>query len=190
MAHKLIQRDEARQLSRLERHLHDLRIRLHYLAGRREDRLVFDLQTALARQLGHEDTPARLASEAMMQRYYQTAQGVTQLNTILLQNLEARLAPRPDTAPRALNERFEVRSELLHIQAGKHVRAHAERDPRVLPPHDAAPGAARHDGADAARAVAGAGVQWMRTSGRTRWRGCSSCTSCSSRAASCTSSAA
>ena len=47
-AHKLIQRDEARQLSRLERHLHDLRIRLHYLAGRREDRLVFDLQTALA----------------------------------------------------------------------------------------------------------------------------------------------
>jgi [protein-PII] uridylyltransferase len=114
--HKLIQRDEARQLSRLERHLHDLRIRLHYLAGRREDRLVFDLQTALARQLGYEDTPARLASEAMMQRYYQTAQGVTQLNTILLQNLEARLAPRPDTAPRALNERFEVRSELLHIR--------------------------------------------------------------------------
>jgi [protein-PII] uridylyltransferase len=52
----------------------------------------------------------------MMQRYYRTAQGVTQLNTILLQNLEARLAPRPDTAPRALNERFEVRSELLHIR--------------------------------------------------------------------------
>src|SRR5574339_518781 len=52
----------------------------------------------------------------MMQRYYQTAKGVTQLNTILLQNLEARLAPRPDTAPRALNERFEVRSELLHVK--------------------------------------------------------------------------
>ena len=40
--HKLIERGEARQLSRLERHLHDLRIRLHYLAGRREDRIVFD----------------------------------------------------------------------------------------------------------------------------------------------------
>jgi [protein-PII] uridylyltransferase len=52
----------------------------------------------------------------MMQRYYQTAKGVTQLNTILLQNLEARLAPRPDTGPRPLNERFEVRSELLHIR--------------------------------------------------------------------------
>jgi [protein-PII] uridylyltransferase len=116
VAHKLIERDEARQIAKLESHLHDLRIRLHYLAGRREDRLVFDLQSALAAQLGHKDTAARRASEAMMQRYYQTAQGVTQLNTILMQNLEARLAPRPDTAPRALNERFEVRSELLHIR--------------------------------------------------------------------------
>ena len=116
VSHGLIQRDEARQLARLEAHLQDLRIRLHYLAGRREDRLVFDLQSALAAQLGHKDTAARRASEAMMQRYYQTAKGVTQLNTILLQNLEARLAPRPDTEPRALNERFEVRSELLHIK--------------------------------------------------------------------------
>ena len=112
----LIERQEARQLAKLEAHLHDLRIRLHYLAGRREDRIVFDLQTALAGQLGYKDTPARRASEAMMQRYYQTAKGVTQLNAILMQNLEARLAPRPDTAPRALNERFEVRSELLHIK--------------------------------------------------------------------------
>src|SRR6185503_11116161 len=52
VAHKLIERAEATQLSKLERHLHDLRIRLHYLAGRREDRIVFDLQTALAAQLG------------------------------------------------------------------------------------------------------------------------------------------
>ncbi|HEX6528504.1 MAG TPA: [protein-PII] uridylyltransferase, partial [Burkholderiales bacterium] len=116
VAHKLIERGEALQLAKLERHLHDLRIRLHYLAGRREDRIVFDLQTALAAQLGFKDTPARRASEEMMQRYYQTAKVVTQLNTILLQNLEARLAPRPDTAPRPLNERFEVRSELLHVK--------------------------------------------------------------------------
>ena len=116
VAHKLIERGEARELAKLETHLQDLRIRLHYLAGRREDRIVFDLQTALAAELGHRDTAGRRASEAMMQRYYQTAKGVTQLNTILMQNLEARLAPRPDTEPRALNERFEVRSELLHVK--------------------------------------------------------------------------
>ena len=112
----LIERDEANQLARHETLLQDFRIRLHYLAGRREDRIVFDVQTALAGQLGYADTPQRRASEAMMQRYYQTAKGVTQLNTILLQNLEARLAPRPDTPPRPLNERFEIRSELLHVR--------------------------------------------------------------------------
>ncbi len=112
----LIERDEAASLARHEAVLQDLRIRLHYLAGRREDRLVFDVQTALAKQMGFADSANRRASEAMMQRYYQTAKGVTQLNTILLQNLEARLAPRPDTAARALNERFEVRSELLHVK--------------------------------------------------------------------------
>jgi [protein-PII] uridylyltransferase len=126
--HKLIERGEARELARLEGQLQDLRIRLHYLAGRREDRLVFDLQGALAAQLGYKDQPALRASEALMQRYYQTAKGVTQLNTILMQNLEARLAPRPDTAPRSLNERFEVRSELLHIKQERTF----EREPTAI----------------------------------------------------------
>ena len=115
VAQGLIERDEARQLAKGEALLQDMRIRLHYLAGRREDRLVFDVQSALATQFGYRDSAHRRASEAMMQRYYQTAKGVTQLNTILLQNLEARLAPEPDVAPRALNERFRIRGELLEM---------------------------------------------------------------------------
>jgi [protein-PII] uridylyltransferase len=117
VAQKLIERDEARQLSKAETLLQDLRIRLHYIAGRREDRIVFDVQTALAAQLGYKDSAHRRASEAMMQRYYQTAKGVTQLNTILLQNLEARLAPEPDVEPRALNERFRSRGALLEAES-------------------------------------------------------------------------
>jgi [protein-PII] uridylyltransferase len=95
VAHGLIERGEARQLARHEAVLQDLRIRLHYLAGRREDRIVFDFQTALAQQLGYADTAERRASEQMMQRYYRTAKAVTQLNTIVLQNLGAR--PRRST---------------------------------------------------------------------------------------------
>ena len=49
--------------------------------------MVFDFQSALAAQFGYADTPDRRASEAMMQRYYRAAKTVTQLNTILLQNL-------------------------------------------------------------------------------------------------------
>src|SRR5207237_3162927 len=115
VAHGLIERQEARQLARHEAAIQDLRIRLHYLAGRREDRIVFDLQSALAAQFGFKDTPERRASEEMMQRYYRAAKTVTQLNTIVLQNIGTRLLPQPDDAPRTLNERFQVRGELLDI---------------------------------------------------------------------------
>jgi [protein-PII] uridylyltransferase len=67
---------EAREFQKYELFLKELRIRLHYLAGRREDRLLFDHQTALAREFGIHDRPHRLASEQLMQRYYRTAKAV------------------------------------------------------------------------------------------------------------------
>ncbi|HEX6319216.1 MAG TPA: [protein-PII] uridylyltransferase [Burkholderiales bacterium] len=112
VAHGLIERGEARQLARYEAAFQDMRIRLHYLAGRREDRVVFDFQGALAAQFGDVDTPERRASEAMMQRYYRAAKTVTQLNTIVLQNIGARLFPEQADS-RFLNERFLIRGELL-----------------------------------------------------------------------------
>jgi [protein-PII] uridylyltransferase len=83
---------EAREFQQHEQFLKELRIRLHYLAGRREDRLLFDHQTALARKFGIHDRPHRLASEQLMQRYYRTAKAVSQLNAIVLQNLGGRVA--------------------------------------------------------------------------------------------------
>ena len=111
----LLERDEALQIARHEGILQDLRIRLHYLAGRREDRLVFDFQAALAAQLGYRGSGDKRPSEALMQRYYRSAKVITQLNTILLQNLEARIAPRPLEAPRLINERFRARGALLEV---------------------------------------------------------------------------
>jgi [protein-PII] uridylyltransferase len=116
VAYGLVQRDEALQLARHERALQDLRIRLHYLAGRREDRIVFDYQAPLAAQCGLTGVSALQASERLMQRYYRIAKAVTQLNTILLQNLEARLNPESEAPPRPLNERFQVRGELLEAK--------------------------------------------------------------------------
>jgi [protein-PII] uridylyltransferase len=113
VAKGLIERDEARQLARHELAMQDLRIRLHYLAGRREDRVVFDFQNALAEQYGFTSSADRRASEVMMQRYYRAAKTISLLNTIVLQNLEARLDPPPAGEPRALNERFRVKGELL-----------------------------------------------------------------------------
>jgi [protein-PII] uridylyltransferase len=72
----LITTQEARTVSRQERLIGALRARLHYLSDRREDRLVFDLQSALAREMGFVDMPARRASEQLMQRYYRAAKTV------------------------------------------------------------------------------------------------------------------
>ncbi|MDH5534866.1 MAG: [protein-PII] uridylyltransferase [Betaproteobacteria bacterium] len=108
---------EAREIQRHELYLETLRIRLHYLAGRREDRLLFDYQSALARELGLHDRPNRLASEQLMQTYYRTAKAVSQLNTILLQNLSARIRPTPDRAYHPINPRFGSRGGLLEARA-------------------------------------------------------------------------
>jgi [protein-PII] uridylyltransferase len=96
---------EARQLTQKERAFKDIRIRLHIYAKRREDRLVFDVQTPIAESMGFETTETRRASEYLMQRYYWAAKAVTQLNTILLQNIEAQLFPQ-SASPQPINERF------------------------------------------------------------------------------------
>ncbi|MBF8179431.1 [protein-PII] uridylyltransferase [Herminiimonas contaminans] len=101
----LITPTEARQLTQKERSLKDVRIRLHIIANRHEDRLVFDIQTAIAESIGFKTTETRRASEYLMQRYYLAAKAVTQLNAILLQNIEAQLFPQM-TSPVAINEDF------------------------------------------------------------------------------------
>ncbi len=110
----LITATEAHQLKRNERAFKDIRIRLHIHTGRREDRLIFDLQTAIAETYGLKTTDARRSSEHLMQRYYWAAKAVTQLNTILLQNIEAHLFPRPIIA-QPINAYFNKVNDLIEI---------------------------------------------------------------------------
>ncbi|MDB5812612.1 MAG: bifunctional uridylyltransferase/uridylyl-removing protein [Betaproteobacteria bacterium] len=110
---EIITRSEAALLRKHENFLQNLRIHLHYLAQRREERLVFDVQTALARQMGLRDTAHRRASEHLMQRFYRTAIEISQLNTIVLQNLGALIMPPRSRAIAEINEHFHSRNELL-----------------------------------------------------------------------------
>ncbi len=113
----LVTRSEAAHLTRIENFLRNLRVRLHLLAGRREDRLIFDHQEALAQSCGCAATAARRASEVLMQRYYRNAKAVTQLNTILLQNLGALLLMGPEQEAQIINERFQIERELLDVRS-------------------------------------------------------------------------
>ncbi|MBX3681867.1 MAG: [protein-PII] uridylyltransferase [Thauera sp.] len=113
--HRLITGSEAGELRAIERFLQHIRIRLHHLTGRAEDRLLFDHQEKLARILGIEATPTRRASEVLMQRYYVTAKMVMQLNTVLLQNYGSVIFPDRGAAI-VVNARFQVVRELLDIR--------------------------------------------------------------------------
>lgn len=108
----LITATEARAIARHEALLQTLRIRLHYLAKRREDRLIFDYQTALAEQMNIHASTSRRASEHLMQHYYRTKQAVLQLNSVLLQNMRARIFPEAGII-HPINERFIARDHFL-----------------------------------------------------------------------------
>ncbi len=111
---------EVSQLKRNEALLHLIRARLHIISHRREDRLVFDLQTAVAESFGYSSVApdgARLpvrASEALMRRYYWSAKAVTQLNQILLLNINERLNPS-EREPQRINDRFNEKGGMIDV---------------------------------------------------------------------------
>ncbi len=113
---------EVKQIKRSEALLRLIRFRLHLLADRREDRLVFDLQTAVADSFGYgaPESPSVIqmavvrSSEALMRRYYWAAKAVSQLNQILLLNLEERLYPSTH-APQPINENFNEKAGMIDV---------------------------------------------------------------------------
>ncbi|ARV17437.1 Bifunctional uridylyltransferase/uridylyl-removing enzyme [Curvibacter sp. AEP1-3] len=112
---------EVKQIERNEALLLLIRAKLHFIAKRREDRLIFDLQNAVAESFGYtagspEGDRKQLvrASEALMKRYYWAAKAVTQLNQILLMNIEERLNPSTH-APRRINDHFNDKAGMIDV---------------------------------------------------------------------------
>ncbi len=110
---------EARQLLKHEGTLQLIRARLHLVAARREDRLVFDLQTAVAESFGYHATRAahngQRSSEVLMHRYYWAAKAVTQLNQILMLNIEERVNGSEAAPMRRITARFFDRAGMLEV---------------------------------------------------------------------------
>src|SRR5690606_16763952 len=106
---------EARELQRNERTPKLIRTRLHQIVVRPEVRLVIDLQTAVAESFGYTNTKALRASEALMRRYYWAAKAVTQLNQILILNIEERVHGSQDAPMRRIDDRFLDRGGFLEV---------------------------------------------------------------------------
>jgi len=127
-AHGLITPFEVRQLQRNEGVLKLIRARLHMIAGRREDRLVFDLQTAVAESFGYMAAHGQRASERLMRRYYWAAKAVTQLNQILMLNIEERVNGLQDAPMRPINDKFLERGGMLEVASDDLY----QRDPHAI----------------------------------------------------------
>jgi [protein-PII] uridylyltransferase len=81
--------DEARNFAKDHNFLWTVRCHLHYLAGRAEERLTFDLQTRLAERMNYTDRASASGVERFMKHYYLVAKDVGDLTRIFCASIEA-----------------------------------------------------------------------------------------------------
>jgi [protein-PII] uridylyltransferase len=107
----LLGADECASLEQRWAEIARLRFGLHLVANRREERLLFDHQKALAALMGLQDEEGNLAVEQMMQGFFRAAGIMLRINDRLLQRFEEQLAPK--SAPVAVAPGFELRHGYL-----------------------------------------------------------------------------
>lgn len=105
------------QLQKGMRKLWKIRCALHLLAGRKEDRLLFEHQKELARIFSYEDDAESLAVEKFMQSHYRNAMQLEQLNMRLLQLFQENiLQNHEDKQVTELNGDFHIINHYLEVR--------------------------------------------------------------------------
>jgi len=93
-----------------------IRYLLHHVAGRREDRLLFDYQKEIAHAFGYTDDTDNRSIESLMQRYYRTVMSLQRLNEILLQGIGGIISGVTAASQvEPVNSRFQVRNGFLEV---------------------------------------------------------------------------
>ena len=95
-----------------------VRYALHMLAGRAEDRLLFDHQSKVAALLGFDDGDTKRSIERFMQKYYRVVMAIAELSDLIVQHFEEQILRAGETGEATqLNSRFQVRNgyiEAIH----------------------------------------------------------------------------
>ncbi len=122
VSHGFLTEQEYRDLIDGQNYLWRVRFALHMQNGRREDRLVFGHQQALASWLGFSDRGHDRAVEQFMQHYFRNVTELERLNEMLLQHFyeaivltdgEHRADDPSEIVP--INRRFQARRGFLEI---------------------------------------------------------------------------
>jgi [protein-PII] uridylyltransferase len=115
--HHILTQEEVRKLKRAERVLQSYRIHLHGLAKRREDKILFDYQHAMARMFQLKNNAAYQASEVLMARYYRAARIISQLTPLILQTLKPYFYAKTVLPSVPINDRFTLHQGRLGLVA-------------------------------------------------------------------------
>ncbi len=107
---------ECSVLASSQEFLWKVRYALHMLAGRAEDRLLFDHQRKLAGLLGFQGDDAKQAIEHFMQKYYRVVMGVAELSDLINQHFEEVILRSAGSSPaQPLNSRFQLRDGYIEV---------------------------------------------------------------------------
>ncbi len=109
--------EEFKTLQEGREYLSKIRISLHLLTDRGEDRLLFDFQRTLAKQFGYEGR-GNEPIEQFMQKYYRTVMELGRLSEMLIQHFDEAVLPQAFWRPRRitqLNRRFQVHYGYLEV---------------------------------------------------------------------------
>ncbi|MDX1370749.1 nucleotidyltransferase domain-containing protein, partial [Pseudomonas sp.] len=88
-----------------------VRYALHMLAGRAEDRLLFDHQVKVAELLGFKEQDNKRTIERFMQKYYRVVMAIAELSDLIIQHFDEQILRAGEvTQANALNSRFQVRN--------------------------------------------------------------------------------
>ena len=84
----VLTREDAKRFAKAENFLWTVRCHLHYLAGRPEERLTFNVQGEIGRRMGYRDRSGSTGVERFMKHYFLVAKDVGDLTRILCAVLE------------------------------------------------------------------------------------------------------
>lgn len=114
IAKLLLTKEELALLEKSKLFLWKIRFALHLFSERDENRLLFDHQKELARQLGYQDGDANLAVESFMQQYYRYAMKVSDLNDLILQLFhELIIEDKNKTVVIPIDDNFQIRNSFI-----------------------------------------------------------------------------
>ncbi|GAK34777.1 bifunctional uridylyltransferase/uridylyl-removing enzyme [alpha proteobacterium Q-1] len=121
VAEGILEEDELKTFKKAESFLWTVRVSLHFLVGRAQERLTFDVQLELANRLNYRDHPGLSGVERFMKHYFLVAKQVGDLTRVVCAVLEARhqkntLFSLANWRPRRSIRGFRVDGERLTVR--------------------------------------------------------------------------